>query len=163
MEKTSSENFNPTDKPHDTLIKAYLSNQKACNTFIHTHFADKLTQPLKKVKLTNKSYVKKEFRQLHSDLVFKLHFQNQATGYACLLCEAESGKPDPYFIFRISGYLEALIRTHMKMHPKEKNLPSSHYRACLPRHNTPLPLSRADSPIHRSTQKLSAGRLNRHD
>ena len=114
--------INQVTTPHDAFVKSYLSTPEECKAFICAHFEPSITKHIIKVELTNKSFVKRTLRQIHSDLVFKLQMDDGKLGYVYVLCEHQS-VPHKLTLLRVFEYTIELIQTHMKMHPEEEKWP----------------------------------------
>ena len=114
--------INQVTTPHDAFVKSYLSTPAECKAFICAHFEPSITKHITKVELTNKSFVKRTLRQIHSDFVFKLQMDDGKLGYVYVLCEHQS-VPHKLTLLRVFEYTIELIQTHMKMHPEEEKWP----------------------------------------
>ena len=80
---------------------------------------------LPSLKITKKSYVSEQLKELHNDLVFSFTIDNHE-GYAFFLLEHQS-TPDRLMALRFVKYHVALLQDHLKgLKGKNKKKPAHH-------------------------------------
>lgn len=115
-------------KPHDAYIKKYLQDPRAARDFFQIHLGEQVCKLIdfETLVLTNKSFVKANSTQIHSDMVFRFHSKEQHAGYLYVLLEHMS-TPSRELPLRLIEYVLELLKSHLveqrKDMKKEKTWP----------------------------------------
>ena len=108
-------------QPHDTFLRRCLTNLEVAKDMlkscISAHLAERINWDT--LEPTNKSFAKKELRQIHSDFVFRCQLKSKKT-YMFLLLEHQS-TPDRFLTFRILSYDISLMEQHLQQIKKQKD------------------------------------------
>lgn len=104
-----------TQKPvHDALFKQFLTHPDNARDFFSAHLpADILPLcDLSTLRLESGSFVDRQLRQLHSDVLYSVQ-TTQGEGYIYCLIEHQS-RPDPLMGFRLMYYAMSAMANHLK-------------------------------------------------
>lgn len=104
-----------SQKPvHDALFKQFLTHPDNARDFFSAHLpADILPLcDLSTLRLESSSFVDRQLRQLHSDVLYSVK-TTQGEGYIYCLIEHQS-RPDPLMGFRLMYYAMSAIAKHLK-------------------------------------------------
>ncbi len=92
---------------HDKLFKSVFSDPKEAVSFFKAYLPEKIMQHIdwSGIQLLNRSYVSEEFREIESDLLYRVGMKNiNRSVYLYLLFEHQSS-PDKWIRFRLLKYL----------------------------------------------------------
>ncbi|MEQ4925040.1 Rpn family recombination-promoting nuclease/putative transposase [Proteus hauseri] len=104
-----------SQKPvHDALFKQFLTHPDNARDFFSVHLpADILPLcDLSTLQLESSSFVDRQLRQLHSDVLYSVQ-TTEGEGYIYCLIEHQS-KPDPLMGFRLIYYAMSAMANHLK-------------------------------------------------
>ena len=104
-----------TQKPvHDALFKQFLTHPDNARDFFSAHLpADVLPLcDLRTLRLESSSFVDRQLRQLHSDVLYSVQ-TTTGEGYIYCLIEHQSS-PDPLMGFRLMYYAMSAMANHLK-------------------------------------------------
>lgn len=106
--------------PFDALIKSSLHNIERAKEFLEAHLSDKAKQLInldKGLELINKEFIKKEYKGLRCDVVYKANIKNQQ-GYVYCHIEGQS-TAEKLMPLRILAYNIELITWHWENEAEE--------------------------------------------
>jgi predicted transposase/invertase (TIGR01784 family) len=95
--------------PHDSFVRRSLSNLEVAKDLLKAHLLPTVVEQINwdTIQFTNRSFVKKELAQFHSDIVYKCEL-NGKKAYIYVLLEHQS-TPDRMLAFRMLQYTVALM------------------------------------------------------
>ncbi|MEX0444790.1 Rpn family recombination-promoting nuclease/putative transposase [Xenorhabdus sp. SGI246] len=102
-------------KPHhDALFKHFLTQPDTAKEFLSLYLPEELRSlcNLTTLKLESGSFVDRQLRQLHSDVLYSVE-TTQGEGYIYCLIEHQS-TPDPLMAWRLMYYAMSAMATHLK-------------------------------------------------
>jgi predicted transposase/invertase (TIGR01784 family) len=99
--------------PHDSFVRRSLANLEVSKDLLKAHLRPAVVRKINwdTIQHTNRSFVKKELAQFHSDVVYKCELDGKE-GYIYVLLEHQS-TPDRMLPFRILQYNVALMEQHL--------------------------------------------------
>ena len=105
--------------PHDSLFKALCETKGVALDMVRSMVPERLFQKLnpESFKLLPKSFVSKELRQTHSDLVYQCQIEGHE-GYVVFLLEHQSS-PDELMAFRKLEYNIGIMRHQLQQGKKK--------------------------------------------
>lgn len=114
------EEFPPTPElashPNDGFFKAIFSEPTHATAFFKSHLPSAIVERIDwpSLKMIPGSFVKSSLQQVHSDLLFSVHYGGHET-LLYLLFEHQS-TVDPAMPLRLLGYVGEILQRHHKMH-----------------------------------------------
>ncbi|MEO1300783.1 MAG: Rpn family recombination-promoting nuclease/putative transposase [Bacteroidota bacterium] len=101
-------------QPHDSLFKKGMVSLTVAKDFLHGSLPVDMQQIINwdTLRHTNRSYVKEQLKQVHTDLVFASRSQDDTVYVYCLI--EHQSTPDPLLPFRIEQYGMALMNDHLE-------------------------------------------------
>ena len=108
--------------PHDAYIKKYLQDPVAARHFLEAHISQEIVQRIDfdTLTLTNKSFVKDDNTEIHSDIVFRFKFKDGQRGYIFTLLEHLSS-PLRDIPARMIEYVQELLKSDKREHKTVKD------------------------------------------
>ncbi len=102
-------------RPHDEFVKSMLYEEPMARDFFESNLP---SDTLNLVKLDNMqfvpgTFVDKQLRALHTDILYKVEMKDGCEGYIFLLVEHYS-TPDPTMAFRTLNYVMRILDRHVK-------------------------------------------------
>lgn len=99
--------------PHDGLFKQFLTDTRTARDFLHLYLPPEMLAicDLSTLQLEPGSFVDREFRALHSDVLWSLK-TTQGVGYVYALIEHQS-TPDRHMAFRLMHYAMSAMKRHL--------------------------------------------------
>ncbi len=105
---------------HDSFVKRCLSNIDVAKDLLKVYLKPDTVQKINwdTLRITNKSFVKPDLNQHHSDVVYKCKLVNDKDAYLYALIEHQS-TPDPMMAFRLLQYNVSLMEQHLQQGHKQ--------------------------------------------
>ncbi len=105
--------------PHDGFTKKALSQLAVAKDLLKAHLAPELVRRINwnTLRLSNKSYVTEQLKQLHSDVVYSCQVDVKEAYIYCLI--EHQSQADPLLPFRILQYNVLLIEEHLAQGHKQ--------------------------------------------
>lgn len=99
--------------PHDSFFRVGMSNLSVAKDVMKAHLDTDLVEKTdwNSVQLTNKSYIDKHLRHLHSDMVYSCRIKGKEA-YIYMVIEQQTN-PYPLFPLKILEYNVAILREHV--------------------------------------------------
>ena len=109
--------------PHDTAFRLVFRKKELAGSFFRHYLPENIAGHIdfSTLKTVNKSFVDKNFRQVHSDMVYEIRLKGK-TAFFYLLFEHQSS-PDRRMPFRMLCYMVNLWKDFEAGHPKVHHLP----------------------------------------
>jgi len=109
--------------PHDAAFKSAFQKKEIAESFFKKFLPEAFNRHIEyeSLKIENKSYVDENFKEKHSDIVYRAKIKGK-TGFLYILFEHQSSA-DYWMIFRLLCYMINLWKSYLDQHPKAKHLP----------------------------------------
>jgi predicted transposase/invertase (TIGR01784 family) len=100
---------------HDKLVKRSFDEKNIAIDFLKAHLLPDVYRriDINTLELTDKSFVLPEFREIHSDVVYRCQFDQKELGYIFFLLEAESSAQKKLLPFYKLQYTVSLMDQHI--------------------------------------------------